>query len=215
MTTAEGGANFSRHTPAPGAWLANDERFMAQYGVSRLITLHQVHSADVVEVTPANRSALDGVSADGLFTVLNNTALGILTADCYPVLIAGKKAVAALHCGWRGTVKGIVAKTAALFDKTGDSMEYAYIGAGISAASFEVRQDFLEDVSAWLDPSPYVAARNGSYTFDLRQLIIDQLNAAGAALVETTELCTYTDNRFYSYRRDKNTGRMLSVVERV
>ncbi len=211
MTTAYNGANFSRQTAASRTW---DKILLEQHNLSRLVTLHQIHSADIVEINDVNYSIVDGVSADGLVTADSNIALGVLTADCYPVFLVGNKLLAALHCGWRGTVKGIIPHAKSYFDKMQDKLLYAYVGAGISKGAFEVKEDFIADVSSYIEPSKYLTYSGGKYCFDLPGLITDHLSDAGVELIETANRCTATDNDFYSYRRDKDSRRMMSVIVR-
>lgn len=215
MTTAGDGATFNKYGADGGKVKESYDQLKKQFEIEDLVTLHQCHSADIVKVNRANFSALDGASGDGLFTADCNLALGVLTADCYPVMLAGKNHVAALHCGWRGTVKGIIAGAIKLFNAQGEQPEYAYIGAGISKDAFRVQNDFITDIKKYIDPEPYLSVKDDKYYFDLAQLIKDQLQYHGVGTVEHSGVCTSQDRRFHSYRRDgKDAGRMLTVIYR-
>jgi YfiH family protein len=198
-----------------GASFAGDEgrQELAFLGVQQLVTLHQVHGRDIVKVTAANILPVMGTSADGLFTKEKGIALGIRTADCFPVLLAGDEYIAALHCGWRSTVKGIIEKAGSMFEAAGARMRYAWIGAGISRDSFEVKEDFIKTASSFFDPEPYLMRTSDAMFFDLPKLITDKLSAFGAVNIQNAGICTVKDERFYSYRRDPGEKRrMLTVI---
>ena len=212
IATGADGATYSKTAPHSAEYYAGIE---ATFGIKHVITAHQVHSADIIRVTPETRFLVDGTDGDGLFTADRGLALGILTADCYPVMLAGEFAVAALHCGWRGAVGGIIAKALPFFEKAGDRPLYAYVGAGISKDAFEVKEDFIQTVSEKFDISTYLSQMDNSWRFDLLAFITDRLAETGVETVEAAGDCTYSNRRFHSYRRDGiESGRMLTVIHR-
>ena len=208
MTTGEGPA-FTRRSFASGQSVPELEAL----GIKNLVTLHQVHGSDVIKVGLGGMFAANGAEADGLFTKERGLALGILTADCFPVLLAGERHIAALHCGWRSTVHGIIEKAAVLFEKADDRPSYAYVGAGISADSFEVKEDFTLAVSGLFSPEPWLKRKDSGLYFDLEGLITDKLVQVGLRDIECAGLCTVKDERFFSYRRAPGElRRMLSII---
>lgn len=188
-----------------------------------LVTLHQVHSADALHVTAAlpddARPHADAMVADrpGL-------ALGILTADCAPVLLADREAgvVAAAHAGWKGALAGVVEATVAEMERRGAvrSRVAAAVGPCIARKSYEVDEAFLR---RFVDADRaherfFSAGREGHRQFDLEGFVLSRLAAAGLARVEALGLDTYSDpDRFYSYRRathrgEPTYGRQISLI---
>jgi YfiH family protein len=201
----------------------NRARVAAEMGVSpdALVTLHQTHSADVLTLDrpPAGRPR-----ADAMVTRTPGLALGILTADCAPVLFADPVAgvIGAAHAGWRGARSGVLEATLAAMTALGAERGRiaAVIGPTISQPAYEVGPEFVE---AFLDDDPetgrfFAAGRAGRAHFDLPAYVLWRLRAAGAGLAEWTRHCTYSDpERFYSFRRamhasEADYGRLIAVI---
>jgi YfiH family protein len=181
--------------------------------------LEQVHGARVVE------AKADGLvrTADGVFSREKKLACAIMTADCLPILLCDINGteVAALHCGWRSLAKGICGEALKEL-KSSPSNLMAYLGPAISQANFEVGVDVLE---AFFD-----AARNDAHAdaigqsfkpalrplhfyADIYGLARAELNALGITQIYGGEHCTVAEtDTFFSYRRDKTTGRMASLI---
>ncbi|MDR2883816.1 MAG: polyphenol oxidase family protein [Deferribacteraceae bacterium] len=209
-TTADDGVSFSKK----GDNAENYAEFKEQYGIDKLVTLDQQHGVEIIKVTDENYLSVNNAKADGLFTAESGIALGILTADCYPVLIAGAHSAAALHCGWRSAVGGIIEKVLPLFESERDLPQYAYIGAGISKVAYIVQDDFIDEISQVFKPYPYLSKIGDEWHFDLAQLISNRLNLIGVKDIQMANICTYASQRFFSYRREPECGRMLSVIYR-
>ncbi len=186
-----------------------------------LMTVHQVHSADVITVEAPR---LDRPKADAMVTATPGIALGVLTADCQPVLFADVDAgvVGAAHAGWKGALDGVLEATVDAMVTLGATRESirAVIGPSISQASYEVGPEFLD---AFLTNDPenqrFFAAGDGDrYLFDLPGFGLSRLRGAGIAAAEWTRHCTYRDpERFYSYRRtthagEADYGRLISTI---
>lgn len=188
-----------------------------------LASLTQVHSADVVTLTqgpePASRP-----EADGLATRLPDIALGILTADCVPVLFADPVAgvVGACHAGWKGAVAGIVGNTIEAMEALGAERDrmIAAIGPAISGINYEVGPDFARAV---LDRAPYAARRiftpDGATRphFDLPGFVADRLGYLGVEQVDRVGGCTYAEpQRYFSHRQATHkgtaTGRQIALI---
>jgi YfiH family protein len=191
---------------------------------SRLNTLAQVHSADVVhlgEDLPEGRHP----RADALVTDVPGLAIGVLAADCVPVLFADTegRAVAAAHAGWKGALDGIVEATVASMGVLGvpAGRIVACIGPCIQQQSYEVggelRQRFV-DADPGNDAYFRDSARGGHFMFDLPRYVAHRVTAAGVAGSDRLGLDTYTDEeRFFSYRRathreEPDYGRQVSVI---
>lgn len=188
-----------------------------------LVTLYQVHSADAVTVAAPFDEALRP-HADALVTDRPGMLLGILTADCAPVLFADREAgvVAAAHAGWKGAVGGITDATLIAMEGLGAQRDRitAAIGPCIARASYEVDDGFQRRFEQD-DPANerfFAPGRGGHAQFDLEAYVAHRLAAAGVRTVEMMGLDTYADaDRFYSYRRathrgEPDYGRQISVI---
>jgi hypothetical protein len=187
----------------------------------RLVTVHQVHSADAVTLDSPPTAC---PRADAIVTATPGLAVAILTADCQPVLFADTEAgvVAAAHAGWRGALDGILEATLDAMEAAGARRENirAAIGPTISQSAYEVGQEFLERFCDE-DPSSgrfFINGADGKYLFDLPGYGLSRLRKAGIAEAEWTRHCTYSDpSRFFSYRRathrnEADYGRLISAI---
>jgi len=190
----------------------------------RLVTVHQVHSADCVAVTaPCADEARP--QADALVTDRAGLLLGILTADCLPVLFADEAAgvVGAAHAGWKGALNGVTDSTLAAMERLGAdrSRVVAAIGPCIARASYEVDDAFVRRFSQ-ADPANerFFAAgrRAGHAQFDIEAYVAHRLAAAGVKQVIALGEDTYSQpSRFFSFRRathrgEPGYGRQISLI---
>ncbi|MDE1900821.1 MAG: peptidoglycan editing factor PgeF [Alphaproteobacteria bacterium] len=189
-----------------------------------LLSAYQIHSPDVVVVTKIWQ-ADDRPRADALVTDRSGIALGVLTADCVPVLFADQDAgvIGAAHAGWRGAVGGVLENTLAAMERlgAGAGRVQAALGPCIWQASYEVGPDF---------PAPFIAqdaaymkffapsVKDGHYMFDLPAYIRERLRRAGVASVAASpgDTCAAPD-RFYSHRystlhAEKRDGNLMSAI---
>jgi polyphenol oxidase len=210
----------------PDAVARNRAIAMERLGVpaDRLVTCRQVHSATVVTVeTPWRRE--DSPSAAGMVTARPGIALGVLAADCAPILFADGDAgiIGAAHGGWRGALHGVAEATVAAMAAHGARRERirAAIGPCIGQDSYEVGPEFPPlfaevdgDSSAFFVP----AARAGHFRFDLAGYIAHRLSRLGLAAVDRAGCDTAADpQRFFSYRRaclagERDYGRALAAI---
>jgi copper oxidase (laccase) domain-containing protein len=214
QSTAQEGYDFSR--AALDANTSPLDRVMRKFGISVVVTLKQIHSALIKEAARSDVEAVSGSAADGLFSADKGVALGILTADCYPVFLAGKVGICALHCGWRGTLAGIIKNAAVFFERIGDAPEYAYIGAGISAEKFTVRQDFIANLPE-NDRIYLTETYDNDATlvhFNLADKIRAELAGIGCRNILSHGGSSASDTDFYSHRRDATQKRMLAFIFR-
>ena len=189
-----------------------------------VLTAHQVHSADVVEVTalwqPENRPKLDG-----LVTKQKGIAIATLTADCGPVMFADAEAgvIGVCHAGWKGALLGVTDSTIDAMIKLGADRNRiaATLGPTISKENYEVGPEFPvpflqqdKNHSQFFAPS----SKTGHFMFDLPGYLRLRLKTAGLTHVLDLALCTYADeSRFYSYRRathrsEADYGRLISAI---
>jgi YfiH family protein len=189
----------------------------------RLITVHQTHSASALIAEDAWEPG-QAPRADALATRRRGLALGILTADCAPVLLADATAgvIGAAHAGWRGAADGIVEATVAAMVRLGARAECiaAAIGPCIQQASYQVGDDMRVAVLARDAGAAdcFVADGPAHFRFDLSGYVARRLATAGVSAVERLAEDTYDDaERFFSYRRathrgESDYGRALSVI---
>ena len=188
---------------------------------TRLVSLSQIHSA-IVHTLPAWEERPEG---DAMVTATSGLALGILTADCAPVLLADRKArvIGAAHAGWKGALAGVLEAALEAMEKLGASRDRinAAIGPCISQDNYEVGDDFrarfLEQGAKhrrFFVPSD----REGHHRFDLAGFAAHRLTAAGVGSVERLAICTYPpENGFFSFRRtthakEPDYGRQISAI---
>jgi len=176
------------------------------------IWLKQVHSTTSVIANQENT----GQCADAVYSYEKNTVCVVMTADCLPVLLTNQQGnmVAAIHAGWRGLAGGILETTLQQLNVISEDV-IVWLGPAISGKAFEVGDEVR---TAFIDFLPqaehaFIPTRAGHWLADLYLLAKQRLNQQGITQIYGGEFCTYTDeSRFYSYRRDKQTGRMASLI---
>ena len=195
--------------------IENRGRTADDLGVLRdnLLTVYQIHSPNVVVAT--NPWAADAApEGDALVTATKGLALGILTADCTPILFADPEAgvVGAAHAGWKGAIGGVLEATVDAMTSLGANRARisCSIGPTISQANYEVGPEFQKQfVTETPDNSVYFipSAREDHFQFDLPRFVADRLGGLGINSVDNTGLCTYADaKRFFSFRRTTHAG---------
>jgi YfiH family protein len=199
--------------------------------VARLATVHQVHSPDVVTIGPAHDGSR--AQADALVTATPGIVLGVLSADCGPILFADPEArvIGAAHAGWKGALTGVLENTIDAMIELGARRKaiVACLGPSIGPSNYEVGPEFVE---RFLDHDPAYrrffapseragrepeGTRTGHAMFDLPGLTVARLRDAGVT-ADASGLCTYEDeDRFFSYRRtthrgEPDYGRQISAI---
>ena len=187
---------------------------------------HQVHSPDVVTVTRGWDDAAEGRPvADAVVTATRGIVLGIVTADCGPILFADREAgvIGAAHAGWRGAVDGVLENTISAMEGLGARRAKiaAVLGPTIAQASYEVdapfRAHFGPDADRFFIAAP---ARDGTarWLFDLPAFIMARLAGAGLSKIADIERDTFSHvARYHSHRRatkagEANYGRQISMI---
>ena len=190
-----------------------------------LLSAYQEHSAEAALVTGPWPDEAERPRVDGLVTRTPGVALGVLTADCGPVLFADPEArvIGAAHAGWKGALTGITTRTLDLMEAQGARRARitAVIGPTISQAAYEVGPEFPARFTA-ADPANarFFAAseRPGHAMFNLPLYLAHRLAAEGVGTVVNLSLCTFSDERrFFSYRRathrrETDYGRLISAI---
>jgi YfiH family protein len=181
--------------------------------------LSQVHGTTVVEAGQGGPLPL----ADAQWSRTPGAVCAVLTADCLPVLLCSVDGdvVAAAHAGWRGLMAGVLESTVAAMNTRPERL-LAWLGPAIGPTAFEVGDEVRDGFLSLARPSEVaviaasfvpVAKRPGHYLADLYALARARLNGSGVSSVFGGGQCTHSDSkRFFSYRRDGETGRMASVI---
>jgi polyphenol oxidase len=188
----------------------NRRRMAATLDVApeKLLTLHQVHSPDVIVATEPWPSTVRP-KGDAMVTKVPGIALGVTAADCGPVLLVDPKArvIGAAHAGWKGALGGVVEATIEAMEAQGASRDGIIVGLGpmLRQRNYEVGMEFVARFEE-ADPDNArffsSASRHGHAMFDLPGYIQARLSAAGVLMVDDIDLCTYADeDSFFSYRR--------------
>jgi YfiH family protein len=216
--TRDGGVSEGIYAGLHGGLGSNDDpadvaenrrRMAEQMGVTpaHLLTLFQIHSPDVAVATgPWERDSRP--HADAIVTRTEGLAIGVTTADCGPILFVdpGARVIGAAHAGWKGALTGVLESTIDAMEKLGADRAgiVAAIGPLIRQHSYEVGHEFVErflqadaENALFFIPS----ARDGHAMFDLAGFIRMRLENAGVLMIDDIGLDTYSDERFYSYRR--------------
>ncbi|MCG7530600.1 peptidoglycan editing factor PgeF [Psychrobium sp. MM17-31] len=204
--------NLGAHVGDDIAAVSANRQAINQYLPHDIIWLNQTHSIDVVDINPDTPQSCDG---DAAFTRLTNTPCCVMTADCLPLLVtnrAGSK-VAAIHGGWRGLADGIVENSLNYFSESPSEL-MVWLGPAIGPEQFEVGQDVVDIfVSKHPDNHQCFKARGDKFLADIYQLARNTLNRCGVTQISGGDYCTVTqDDKFFSYRRDGQTGRMATVI---
>ncbi|WGE47085.1 peptidoglycan editing factor PgeF [Actinobacillus equuli] len=195
----------------------NRQLLVEQFGLPHFpLFLTQTHSTRVIRLPYDG----DNLEADAVYTDQLNQVCLVMTADCLPVLFYSKdgKEVAAAHAGWRGLCDGVLENTVAEFACPPAEI-CAWLGPAIGPNAFQVGKEVIEQFCAF-DPQAkqaFVAdlTTSGKFLGNLYQIAQQRLRKLGITEISGGEHCTFTEQEcFFSYRRDKQTGRMASLIWR-
>lgn len=193
---------------------------------SGVLFLNQIHGNEVVVIDA--KSKIHGEQnlpkADSIITNLKNLAIGVITADCAPILFFDeeKEVIAATHAGWRGAKSGVIANTILKMNKLGAKNIKAKIGPMIHQKSYEVSKEFFDDFLAEnLANKKFFCdgKSDDKKMFDLPAYVEEKIREAGINDIENLKIDTYEkEDEFFSYRRTthqgrKDSGRNVSIIE--
>ena len=210
----------------PAYVMENRRRIAERLGApaNHLLSLHQIHSADVITVT-GSWGMEKRPMGDALVTDRRGITLAVLTADCVPVLFADRKSgiIGAAHAGWKGAFSGVLERTLEAMAALGAEREFitCAIGPAIAQPSYEVGVEFRETFlrksshySRYFTPS----RKAEHFLFNLKRFVYDTLSGAGVRDINMLENDTYLEeDAFFSYRRathraEADYGRQVSAI---
>ncbi|CAD7287630.1 Polyphenol oxidase [Campylobacter majalis] len=178
----------------------NREILKEYLGFKKLIFMHQTHS-DIIKILKNESENLG--ECDGIITNMRSIGLCVMVADCSPILLVSKNAVAAIHAGRQGVIKRIVSKCVKIMrDKFNAHDIKAYIGANISAKNYEIGD---------MDLGEFNAYKNGK-NFDINMALADEFDKLNIKNTFFSNQCTFESDEFFSYRKSGVTGRFAGVV---
>ena len=202
--------------------VAHNQRLLAEAIGATPVYLNQVHGATVVRLTAADlRADAPMRDADASVTTEPGIACAVQVADCLPVLFAAPRgrAVGAAHAGWRGLAAGVLEATLAQVcgaARCAPGEVQAWLGACIGPTAFEVGPDVREAFGVSplaTDSTRFIAKGPGKWHANLPALARDRLQAVGVRAIDGGSWCTVSEpSRFFSFRRDRVTGRMVALV---
>jgi YfiH family protein len=199
--------------------------FFLNINFQNILMLNQVHGKEVVVIDNKNKiySDLERPKADGIVSNLKEVALGIVTADCSPILFfdEGQKIIGACHAGWRGAKAGVIAQTIKEMRNLGAKNISAEIGPMIQQKSYEISLEFYDDfINEDIENKKFfeVIENSQKMLFDLCGYVQNKLRAEGRSEIENLAIDTYQDEKnYFSFRRSKHQnqedcGRTVSVI---
>jgi len=202
--------NLALHVgDAPDVVAANRQRLAGELGVDRVQFMRQVHGASVAVVDHTTDDEVADV--DALVTATPGLAIAVLVADCVPVALVSRRAVAVVHAGRRGVVDGVVAAAVAAVRRFDTGPAAATVGPAICGRCYEVPAAMQADVVAVVAEATSTTSA-GTAGLDLPAAVRAQLVDAGIDITNDAADCTREDPRYYSHRRDGVTGRFAMVA---
>ena len=221
--TGCGGFNMGDHTGDDPGHVQKNRAILQGFLPSAPVWLHQVHGPTVIQLRSALQRGFDATAekliADASFTTCSGVVCAVMTADCLPVLLSDctGTVVAAAHAGWRGLISGVLENTVAAMRRAGAGELTAWLGPSIGPTAFEVGEDvrdaFVSQLGNAESAFQSIAGKNGKFLADIYELCRLILFDVGIVKVSGGDQCTFTDSeKFFSYRRDGQTGRMASVI---
>lgn len=198
--------NLAFHVGDKEEAVAENRRLLSKI-VEPLQFMNQSH-ANIIAV-------VDGISsheanADGLVTAEPGIALGVLVADCIPLLLWSGQIVAAVHVGRRGLLNGVAMNAIKVMNSMGAEEIQAILGPSICGRCYEVGKDVYEEVCA-IHPAAETLTSKGTLGLDLPVALSHELSKHGVKVARSS-VCTVENSNFFSYRRDGTTGRQAGLI---
>ena len=201
------------------AVVKKNRNFTSNYlNKNKIILTNQVHSNIVSYV---DRNFSKDLSSDAMITNRQDVLLGILTADCAPIIVLGKKYFGIIHAGWKGLINGIIENTIMKFNSLGETENHlkVFVGPHLLMDSFEVKKDFIDNIKNKIkNYDNFIESRRQKKIFNFSGLIESKLIDLKINNYDISKENTYTNpEKFFSHRycyvnKIKNCGRQISLV---
>ena len=201
------------------AIVKKNRNFTSNYlNKNKIILTNQVHSNIVSYV---DRNFSNDISSDAMITNRKDVLLGILTADCAPIIVLGKKYFGIIHAGWKGLINGIIENTVMKFNSLGETENHlnVFVGPHLSMDSFEVKKDFIDNIKNKIkNYDNFIESKRQKKFFNFSGLIKSKLIDLKITNYDISKENTYTNpEKFFSHRycyvnKIKNCGRQISLV---
>ena len=184
----------------------------------KIILMNQIHSSKVVFIDK-NKTPI--YKADAMISNRNDITLGVLTADCAPIIILGNNFFGIIHAGWRGTIDGIIEKALNIMLKKGESEKNIsiFVGPHLKKDSFEVKNDFLNNLKkSNIKVDKYISKLDENYFFDFTKLLANKIKSFKLKKFSISNIDTFSNpkdyfsHRYYIKKGIKNCGRQISLV---
>ena len=184
----------------------------------KIVLMNQIHSNKVIFV---EKPIVQTLNADGIISNRKDLILGVLTADCAPIVILGKKYFGIIHAGWKGAFSGIIENAINLFFKKGEFEKDIFVDVGphLKKNSFEVKKDFLVNFKKQeVNSDKYISSIKKKLYFNFSLLITDKIINCGVRDFNISKIDTYQNSndffsfRYYCKKGIKNCGRQISLV---
>ena len=185
----------------------------------RIIFVNQIHSNKVIFINDDYKNEI--YNADAMVSNRKDIILGILTADCAPIVVLSKKNFGIIHAGWKGLISGIIENTFNEFSKRGEDLKNlkVFVGPHLKTKSFEIKNDFVDLLRKKIpDYKSYILREKNIMKFDFSSLILNIIRRFNIESIEISDEDTFSNNqkffsyRFYSKQGIKNCGRQISLV---
>ncbi len=185
----------------------------------RIIFVNQIHSNKVIFINDNYKNEI--YNADAMVSNRKDIILGILTADCAPIVVLSKKNFGIIHAGWKGLISGIIENTFNEFSKRGEDLKNlkVFVGPHLKTKSFEIKNDFVDLLRKKIpDYQNYIFRKKNIMKFNFSSLIFNSIRSFGIESIEISDEDTFSNNqkffsyRFYSKLGIKNCGRQISLV---
>ena len=185
----------------------NRKQILKKYNFDNIFLPNQKHTTNIFPVETYNNE-----ETDGLYTSKTNTPLGILTADCMPIVLTDSKTLVVIHAGWKGLFEGILEKGVSIFKDKNNI--FGFIGPSAKDCCYYVQEDFLENAKKYgieLNKR-YLKKDEKGFKFSLQEVAKDKLKNAGVNHIIDYSKCTICSNNFFSYRKGDFDERILTFA---
>ncbi len=186
---------------------SNRDKIAEKFSFNEIYIPNQKHTTHIYSV-----DKYFSQDADGLYTEKPDTPIGVLTADCMPVVLTDGKVLTVVHVGWKGLFEGILENACDIFDKK--RTVFGFIGPSARICCYSVQEDFIEKAESYgiKMNKRYLKREKDSYKFSLQEVAKDKLKESGVEHIVDLSKCTICSNELFSYRKGHLDERILTFA---